>query len=176
MKKLMFALMVFGGVAVVKAQDTTSTDKSQTQSSQYSTPQSTQGTQSTQSTEGTQSTQGTQGTQSTSQNDDRVRIQSQDLPDAVKRSLEGQEYRGWLVNGAYKSKGVSTDGTSGDASSSSSSTTDPNNSSTSSSSVGAAGQDLYVVELKNGAQTKTVRFDKDGKKLDDMNGGKDDQK
>ena len=32
---------------------------------------------------------------------------------------------------------------------------------------GAYAKEVYIVELKNGAQTKTVRFDADGTKLDD---------
>ena len=36
--------------------------------------------------------------------------------------------------------------------------------------------EVFVVELKNGAQTKTVRFDKDGNTLDDPNQDNDDQK
>jgi hypothetical protein len=167
MKKLMFAFFIFcGGVVAVNAQDSTSTGKS----NQYP----------------------TQGQAASMDDQDREKINSRDLPDAVKRSLEGQEYRGWLVNAAYKSKGVSssssTTGSSTGSSSSSSSTTDDqsnssqgNRSQGDSTSVsgngngsGAYAQEAYVVELKNGAQTKTVRFDKDGKKLDDA-GMKNDQ-
>jgi hypothetical protein len=156
MKKLMFAFFILlGGVVAVNAQDSTSTQKNQ----QYP----------------------TQG-QASMDDQDREKINSRDLPDAVKRSLEGQEYRGWLVNAAYKTKGVSSSSdnasSSGNASSSSSSTTDDqrsnnqgaNNQGDSTSVAGNSGayaQDAFVVELKNGAQTKTVRFDKDGKKLDD---------
>jgi hypothetical protein len=154
MKKLMFAFFILlGGVVAVNAQDSTSTQKNQ----QYP----------------------TQG-QASMDDQDREKINSRDLPDAVKRSLEGQEYRGWLVNAAYKSKGVSSSSgnSSSSSSTSSSSTTDDQSSnnqggnnqgdSTSvSGNAGAYAQDAYVVELKNGAQTKTVRFDKDGKKLDD---------
>jgi hypothetical protein len=155
MKKLILAFsFVLGGLVVVNAQDTTST---QNQNQQYPT--------------------------STTQDDqDRERINSRDLPDQVKRSLEGTEYRGWLVNAAYKTTGVS--GTQGDSTSVGDSTayrtqgTQGSQSDTSSVSgntgnTGAYGQEVFVVELKNGAQTKTVRFDKDGNKLDD--GGENDQ-
>lgn len=64
------------------------------------------------------------------QQDEKVKIKSEELPDAVKKALEAQEYRGWMISSAYK-----------------------------------AG-DNYEVELKNGAETKTVRFNKDGKKID----------
>jgi hypothetical protein len=118
---------------------------------------------------------------------DREKINSRDLPDAVKRSLEGTEYRGWLVNAAYKSKGVegtmSGDSTSNSSTSSSSSTSTSgqttqsgDSTSVSGNTSGAYGQEVYVVELKNGAQTKTIRFDKDGNKLDDQGTKKDDQK
>jgi hypothetical protein len=160
MKKLMFAFfLLLGGAVAVNAQDSTSTQRNQ----QYP----------------------TQG-QASMDDQDREKINSRDLPDAVKRSLEGQEYRGWLVNAAYKTKGVSSSSenssssgnSSSSSSSSTSSTTDDQSSSNQggnnqgdstsvSGSSGAYAQDAYVVELKNGAQTKTVRFDKDGKKLDD---------
>jgi hypothetical protein len=190
MKKLMLAFcFLFGGLVAVNAQDTTSTS---TQTQQYPT--------------------------STSQDDqDRERINSRDLPDAVKRSLEGTEYRGWLVNAAYKSTGVSDQATSGQmgsdstsvgsqgtqstqgaqgdqtmqtdststsgntgnttsTSGSTSGSTGNNSTMGSSGNTGAYGQEVYVVELKNGAQTKTVRFNKDGSKLDDEGSGNNDQK
>lgn len=161
MKKVMLACcFVFGGMMAVNAQDTTSTS---TQTQQYPT--------------------------TTGQEDqDRERINSRDLPDAVKRSLEQTEYRGWLVNAAYKTTGVSDQSTSGQVSSDSTSTSENTTSTTgneqntqrdstsvsgNTGNTGAYGQEVYVVELKNGAQTKTVRFDKDGKKMDDE--GDDDQ-
>jgi hypothetical protein len=157
MKKLMFAFsFFFAGLVAVNAQDSTST---QTQTQQYPT--------------------------STSQDDqDRERINSRDLPDAVKRSLEATEYRGWLVNAAYKTSGVSDQAMNSDSTSMSSDSTSVSSGprmKTDSSSVsgnangsGAYGQEVFVVELKNGAQTKTVRFDKEGNKLDD-DGSENDQ-
>jgi hypothetical protein len=125
MKKLMLAFaLVLGGLAVY-AQDTTSTDQTQTQQ-QYP----------------------------TMQDQDREKINSRDLPDAIKRSLEGQEYRGWLISGAYKSKGLSDN------------SAEQSDSTSVAGNMGAYAQEVFVVELKNGAQTKTVRFDKEGKKLD----------
>jgi len=154
MKKVILAsCFLFGGLFAVNAQDTTST---QTQTQQYPT--------------------------TTGQEDqDRERINSRDLPDAVKRSLEQTEYRGWLVNAAYKTTGVSDQSTSGQMSSDSTNVSNDQgvtgneqrdqNDSTSVSgntgNAGAYGQEVFVVELKNGAQTKTVRFDKEGNKLDD---------
>ena len=61
--------------------------------------------------------------------DDKAKIKSEELPEAVKKSLEAQEYRGWLINGATHVKST----------------------------------DTYEVELKNGAETKVVKFSKDGK-------------
>ncbi|HYC85474.1 MAG TPA: hypothetical protein VEB86_09640 [Chryseosolibacter sp.] len=146
MKKLVFALcMFFGAVVVVNAQDTTST------------PSPTDPT-STQSP-----------AESPTQDQGRVKIKSQDLPDAVKSSLESQEYRGWLVNSAYKMESSS------DANVSGGTPTDTTAVSGNTGDVASAGQEVYIVELKNGAQTKTVRFDKDGKKLEDE-GMEDDQK
>jgi hypothetical protein len=156
MKKLMFAFcFFFGGLVAVNAQDTTSTDTQNQQ--QYPT---------------------TQGDQ------DRERINSRDLPDAVKRSLEGTEYRGWLVNAAYKTQGVESSSDTTNAQGNQDTQQGNQGNQTDSTSVsgseqsqsGAYGQEVFVVELKNGAQTKTVRFDKDGKKLDDGGMKEDDQK
>lgn len=140
MKKVMFALcLVLGGFAVVSAQESTSTS-----------PQNE-----------------TQSQDAQSQDQDRERIQSTDLPDAVKRSLEGQQYRGWLVNGAYKAKGVS------DMSSTESDTTSADVNQEENNATGTQGEEIYIVELKNGAQTKTIRFDKEGKKIEGMEEGED---
>lgn len=86
---------------------------------------------------------------------ERDRINSRDLPEAIKRALDGQEYRGWLINAAYVTTGMDfmyhdsqadTMGVSGRS---------------------GTGRDIFVVELKNGAQTKTVRFTQDGEKIGD---------
>jgi hypothetical protein len=66
------------------------------------------------------------------QQDEKVKIKSEELPEAVKKSLEAQEYKGWLINAAYQDKKAET----------------------------------YEVELKNGAETKVVKFSKDGKKIE----------
>jgi hypothetical protein len=160
MKKLVFALsMLFGAVVVVNAQDTTST----------SSP-----------TDPTVTEQPSQVSTS-SQEDGRVKIKSQDLPDAVKSSLEGQEFRGWLVNSAYKVDNSSMSGQTETGSSTSESdstnvsSSDPSSTGNTGVSAATGAKEIYIVELKNGAQTKTVRFDKDGKKLEDE-GMQDDQK
>lgn len=144
MKKLVFAVSMFLGAVVVNAQDTTSTT-SPTDPTTIQTP--------------------------AIQDEGRVKIKSQDLPDAVKSSLESQEYRGWLVNSAYKMDAAAT--TTSDTNTESTESTDSTSVSTS-TDAGAYNKEVFIVELKNGAQTKTVRFDKDGKKLDD--GMKEDQK
>ncbi len=87
---------------------------------------------------------------------ERDRLNTRDLPDAVKRSLEEQEYRGWLINAAYKTTGMDF--------------MYHDNSQTDTTDVAerrGTGRDVYVVELKNGAQTKTVRFSEEGERLDD---------
>lgn len=81
----------------------------------------------------------------TSQDQQREQIQVSDLPDPVKRAIESQDYQGWTVAAAYKSTMSEAD-TQGDAS--------------------KAGQECYILDLRNGAETKTVKFDKDGNKLD----------
>ena len=155
MKKLMFALcLMFGGSVVVSAQDNKDQD---TTSNQYRND--------TQS----QSPQDQQG-QGQYQDQNRERIQSTELPDAVKRSLEDQEYRGWLVNGAFKAKGAADNS----AMESDSTNADANHQGDN-NAVGAQGEEIYIVELKNGAETKTVRFDKDGQKIEGMDEGQNDQ-
>lgn len=105
------------------------------------------------------------------QNQDRERIQSTELPDGVKRSLEGQEYRGWLVNGAFKATGASDASSSSSSMESDTTSTDAGQTQGNTSAVGAQAEEVYIVELKNGAQTKTVRFDKEGKKMEGMDDG-----
>jgi hypothetical protein len=61
--------------------------------------------------------------------DDREKIKAEDLPEAIKTTLNGDEYTGWLIQSAYKIKS----------------------------------KDQYEVELKKGAETKTVKLDKEGK-------------
>jgi hypothetical protein len=137
MKKVMLAFcLLFGGV-VVYAQQQDTTSRDQ-QQTQYP----------------------------AMQDQDRERINSRDLPDAIKRSLEGQEYRGWLVNAAYKTKGTMNPNQ--NQSDTTSAQQDTTSVSGNTGATGAYAQEVYVVELKNGAQTKTARFDKDGKKLDDQ--------
>jgi len=139
MKKVMFTLcFMLGGIVVTaqEAQDTTS--------NQYRTE--------------TQSQNPQDGLAQ-----DRERIQSTELPDEIKRSLESQEYRGWLVSGAFKAKASDQSAIESDTTS-----TDPNQ--PANAAVGAEGQEIFIVELKNGAETKTVRFNKDGQKIEGMEG------
>src|SRR5687768_15645608 len=95
MKKIMFALCLLGGsVAVVSAQDTQDTTSNQyrTETQQDTTGQS-QDQQMQQDTTGQSQDQMNQNQDQQmgqSQDQDRERIQSTELPDGVKRSLEGQ--------------------------------------------------------------------------------------
>jgi hypothetical protein len=63
--------------------------------------------------------------------EEKVKIKAEELPQTVKTALEGEEYRGWLINAAYHHKTA----------------------------------DTFEIELKNGAETKTIKFDKEGKKV-----------
>lgn len=58
---------------------------------------------------------------------EKTEIKADALPEAVKKTLAGDEYKGWEVSKAYEARGT------------------------------------YEVELKKGAETKTVKLDKDGK-------------
>jgi hypothetical protein len=108
MKKIMFALFAMvGSVAAVNAQ---SSDTNAATTTTTSTTTST----------------------TVAEQEGKTKIKSEELPEAVKKSLEATEFKGWLINTAYQ------DSKSGG----------------------------YEVELKNGAETKTVKFDKDGKKVD----------
>lgn len=61
--------------------------------------------------------------------DEKVKITENELPEAVKSTLKGEDYKTWSVNAVYHLKNA----------------------------------DQYEVELKNEAETKTVKFDKEGK-------------
>jgi hypothetical protein len=145
MKKVMFALcFVFGGIVTVAAQETQDTT-----SNQYRTETQSQYPQDAQA-----------------QDQDRERIQATELPDEVKRSLEGEEYRGWLISGAFKSKEGSAD-QSAMESDTTSADTDANKQ-PSTNATATEGEEHYIVELKNGAETKTLRFDSKGQKVEGM--------
>lgn len=88
---------------------------------------------------------------------DRERINSRDLPDPVKRALENEEYRGWLINAAYKTTGTNfmrSEGNQADT--------------IETADYRRTGQEVYVVELKNGAQTRIARFTEEGEPIDDQ--------
>lgn len=80
------------------------------------------------------------------QDKDGQEIAISELPEAVTASLESQDYSGWTVGRAYKKIHAQHDN-----------------------------MEVFVIELKKGAETKKVKFDKDGNKLDDDK-TKDDQK
>ena len=106
MKKLMFAcLALLGSVALVNAQEATPAPAPQ------------------------ESNEAVAPAPDAQDQEDKTKIKSEELPDAVKKSLEAQEYRGWLIDAAFHVKST----------------------------------DSYEVSLKNGAETKTVKFSKDGK-------------
>ena len=107
MKKLMFAsLALLGSVALANAQEATPQESNQATETAAPAP----------------------APAAAEAQDDKTKIKSEELPEAVKKALEAQEYRGWLIDAAYHVKST----------------------------------DSYEVELKNGAETKAVKFNKDG--------------
>jgi hypothetical protein len=97
-------------------------------------------------------TQSQTETQISNQDEQREKVSISDLPAPIKTALENKNYQNWTVSSAYKTRMTSPANT--DASTDAKTDTK------------AQGMDLYVVELKNGAQTTTVKFDKDGKEID----------
>jgi len=141
MKKIMFALcFAVGGVVTVSAQDTQDTT-----SNQYRTETQSQFPQ-----------------DGMSQEQDRERIQATELPDGVKRTLEGEEYRGWLISGAFKSSET------GDQSMMESDTTSTGVTEPGINATETEGEEAFIVELKNGAETKTLKFNSDGEMIEDL--------
>lgn len=65
------------------------------------------------------------------QQDKKVKIKPEDLPDAVKTTLNSDDYKDWEISAAYKHEDT----------------------------------EIYEVELKSGAETKTLKFDKDGNQI-----------
>lgn len=143
MKKIMFALcFAVGGVVTVSAQETQDTT-----SNQYRTE-----------------TQSQYPQDAMSQDQDRERIQATELPDGVKRTLEGEEYRGWLISGAFKSNERA------DQSMMESDTTNTGVSDPSINATETAEEEVFIVELKNGAETRTLKFNSNGEMVEDMSG------
>jgi hypothetical protein len=190
MKKIILAIgLMFGGVAFVNAQeqqqdttqtqqsdqyrsDTTSTDDSQnqqpTQSDTTTTEQSdmyrTETDSTSTGTEATTTTPPTTDDQSTSTTTDQTGVTSDDqdqegekievseLPAAVQTKLQSTDYQGWVVSSARKKMW-----------------TDP-------SDPQAISKEVYVIEAKNGSETKKLKFDKDGNEIEHDKNKKDDQK
>jgi len=63
---------------------------------------------------------------------EKVKIKPEQLPDAVKTTLKGDDYKGWSAYAAYHDTQTN----------------------------------IYEVELRKGSETKSVKFDADGKKVD----------
>lgn len=68
--------------------------------------------------------------------DNRKPIKPEDLPQAVKTTLQGQEYRDWSVSAAFHVKKDNAE--------------------------------YYEVELTRAMETKTVKLDKEGKKVETL--------
>lgn len=75
----------------------------------------------------------------------RERIQVDDLPEAVKEELKKPDYGGWTVDAAYKS--VMSE----------------------SESPESERFTVYIIEFKRRDERAVLKFDKNGKKLDDDN-------
>jgi hypothetical protein len=73
----------------------------------------------------------------------REKIQTRDLPEAIKESLKSQEYTGWTIDAAYKARMHD------------------------SSSPESEGTVIYIVELKRREEKVIIRFDRGGRRLDD---------
>ena len=63
---------------------------------------------------------------------EKVKIKPEQLPEAVKTTLKGDDYKGWTAYTAYHD----------------------------------TVKNMYEVELRKGSETKSVKFDADGKKVD----------
>jgi len=125
MKKLMFAsLALLGSVALANAQEATPQESNKATEAVTPAPAPEAVTPAP-----TEAAPAEQAAPAAQDQDDKAKIKSEELPDAVKKALEAQEYRGWLIDAAFHVKST----------------------------------DSYEVQLKNGAETKTVKFTKDGK-------------
>ena len=132
MKKVIFAsLALLGSVALVSAQEATPTQESN-KATETVTPAPAPTEQAAPTDQVAPAPQDQVAPAAAEVQDEKMKIKSEELPEAVKKTLEAQEYRGWLIDAAYHIKST----------------------------------DSYEVELKNGAEAKTVKFDKDGKKVE----------
>ena len=74
--------------------------------------------------------------------DNREKIEISQLPQPVKTALESEDYATWTISSAYRSTQTE-------------------------SSDETKSMEVYVVEMKNGADTQVVKFDKDGNKVNE---------
>ena len=74
--------------------------------------------------------------------DNREKIEIGQLPQPVRTALESEDYATWTVSAAYRSTQTE-------------------------SSDETKSMEVYVVEMKNGADTQIVKFDKDGNKVNE---------
>lgn len=86
----------------------------------------------------------TQSQNLSNQDQDRQKIEISQLPQAIRTELESTDYAGWNISSAYRSTQTET-------------------------SDETKSMEVYVVELKNGADTQTLEFDRDGNRLNDDN-------
>jgi hypothetical protein len=157
--------------STIGSQSTTGSDSStSSESSSTGTDSSTTGTSSTgtESSTGSTSTESsTTGTTGQPTTDDQMsndqgslsqdqeegeKIEVSELPAAVQTKLQSTDYQGWVVSSARKKMW-----------------SDPNNAQSES-------KEVYVIEAKNGSETKKLKFDKEGNEIEHDKHNKDDQK
>lgn len=133
------------------------TDANTTNDTDAASNQTTTGTEST--TTGSTGTPTTDDQMSTDQSgvsqdqeQEGERIEVSELPAAVQTKLQSTDYQGWVVTSARKKMW-----------------SDPNNAQSES-------KEVYVIEAKNGSDTKKLKFDKDGNEIEHDKHKKDDQK
>lgn len=144
MKKVVLTLCFVGGsVALMMAQDQDTTTNNQYNSDQYRTDQPSQYPQDAQS----------QDMQGQDQQQFGDRVQPTELPEEVKTALEGEDFRGWLISGAFKADRSAAE-------------SDSTNSAPQNQAFGTEDEEIYIIELKNGAETKMVAFDKSGQEVE----------
>lgn len=140
------------------------TDESTTNDTDAASNQTTTGTESN-TTETESTTTGSTGTPTTDdqmssdqsgvsqdQEQEGEKIEVSELPAAVQTKLQSNDYQGWVVTSARKKMW-----------------SDPDN-------AQAASKEVYVIEAKNGSETKKLKFDKDGNEIEHDKHKKDDQK
>ena len=127
------------------------TDANTTNDTDAASNQTTTGTPAPTTTDDQMSSQNETGvTQDQDQEGEKIEVS--ELPAAVQTKLQSTDYQGWVVTSARKKMW-----------------SDPDN-------AQAPSKEVYVIEAKNGSDTKKLKFDKDGNEIEHDKDKKDDQK